>query len=213
MPTPTLVRAATVLACLFLAGCYKNAAPPADAPRAVISDLAEGATPLAEMPPLTATHTISSAADSAITFTGYGKIAGEQSGRFEVFSGQVVYDAASPDTTQAEIKVDTASAKTDMEIITDNLKGRHFFEPDRHGEAIFRLTSFASSTATGILQLHGETKQVSFPATITQDGATLRISAQFLLNRRPFKLDYQLKGDRFIYDDVLVKIDVSAKPV
>jgi polyisoprenoid-binding protein YceI len=211
--------------CLAAAGCYKYSAPPTDLPRAVIADVPpapEGAPPAPAPPAFTATHTIAAAEDSSITFTGYGKIAGEQSGLFEKFSGEIAFNPAAPEATQGEVRVDTGSVKADLRVITENLRGNPeedkpaYFDPERHGEAVFTLTALQPSgngyTATGVLRLHGETRQVTVPVALTADAGNVRITSEFLLDRRPFKLDYRLKGDRFIHDEVLVKIDLLAKP-
>jgi polyisoprenoid-binding protein YceI len=70
----------------------------------------------------------------------------------------------------------------------------------------------ATHTITGNLELRGVTKQISFPATIRVATGAVDVNAEFAINRKDFGLSYPGKADDLIRDDVLVKLDVHAKP-
>jgi polyisoprenoid-binding protein YceI len=63
---------------------------------------------------------------------------------------------------------------------------------------------------TGNLTLHGITKSISFPATITVAGDTVNADATFSINRKDFSINYPGKVDDVIRDDVLVKLTIHA---
>jgi len=64
---------------------------------------------------------------------------------------------------------------------------------------------------TGNLELHGVTKSITFPATITVQGDTVAVKAEFAINRKDFGIVYPGKPDDLIKDDVLLRLNISAK--
>ena len=69
----------------------------------------------------------------------------------------------------------------------------------------------ATDTVTGDLELHGEKKSISFPATITVTADGVSGTAEFSINRKDFKIVYPGKPDDLIKDDVAIKLAIRAK--
>ena len=69
-----------------------------------------------------------------------------------------------------------------------------------------------STNVTGNLDLHGVTKQISFPAAIEIDADEIRASSEFAIKRFDFDIVYPGKAEDLIRDDVLVKLNLVAAP-
>jgi hypothetical protein len=52
---------------------------------------------------------------------------------------------------------------------------------------------------------------VTFPATISLNGDTTNVDAEFAINRREFSLNYPGKPNDLIRDDVVIKLTIRAK--
>jgi polyisoprenoid-binding protein YceI len=70
----------------------------------------------------------------------------------------------------------------------------------------------ATHTVTGTLDLHGVKKSITFPATISVSPEAVTVKAEFALNRKDFNIVYPGKPDDLIRDEVVLKLDVTAKP-
>jgi polyisoprenoid-binding protein YceI len=84
----------------------------------------------------------------------------------------------------------------------------------------FPTASFASTkiekaaadyTVTGNLTLHGVTKSISFPASITAGSTDASVRAEFGINRKDFGIVYPGMPDDLIQDQVLLQIDLKAQ--
>jgi polyisoprenoid-binding protein YceI len=64
---------------------------------------------------------------------------------------------------------------------------------------------------TGNLELHGVTKSITFPATITVQGDAVTVKADFAINRKDFGIVYPGKPDDLIKDEVLLKLNIAGK--
>ena len=193
---------------LLAAAC---ADPAADAPQAEVSEPAPEAAPAAE-PAAATVYMLSD--DSTIGFVG-SKITGSHEGGFESFEGKVSVTGDTPESASVEVTIDTTSLWADDERLTGHLKSADFFEVETYPTATFTSTSIAANddgtyTMTGNLDLHGVTKQISFPASIdlTEDGFTA--NAEFAIKRFDFNIVYPGKPDDLIRDDVLIKLDLRS---
>jgi len=152
---------------------------------------------------------------STISFVG-SKVTGSHDGGFRQFSGEIKVDGGKI-LAGSEIRIDMDSTWSDNDRLTGHLKSADFFEVETYPESTFTVTSVVSAgaehTVTGNLTLHGVTKSISFPAEIqlTDEAVTLR--AEFAINRKDFDIHYPGRPDDLIRDNVVIKLDVSAKPV
>ena len=153
--------------------------------------------------------------NSKIEFIG-SKVTGKHNGSFGDFSGQVDY-AGTPENSRVNITIKTESITTDTPDLTKHLKTADFFDVAKYPEATFVSTAIkpggengASHTVTGNLTLHGVTKAVTFPATIsvTPDAAT--VESSFSINRKDFGINYAGAADNLIRDDVVLALHIRA---
>lgn len=194
----------------ILGGCAAD--PAADAPAAQVSSPA--AETAAETPADASTTVYALADDSTIGFIG-SKVTGSHEGGFHGFDGEITVADGSVEGSSIAVNIDVDSMWTDSERLTGHLKSADFFDAENHPTASFTSTGIAANgdgsyTVSGNLDLHGVTKQISFPATIalTDDGFTA--NAEFSIKRFDFGIEYAGKADDLIRDDVLIKLDLRS---
>lgn len=205
---------------LVLAGCARD--PAKDAPAAAVSSptSAMAATP-APMSPDTAMAAgeklVIDPATSKINWTG-SKVTGSHPGGFKTFSGTITLVDNKPEASKVEVTIDTNSLWTDAEKLAGHLRSKDFFEVEKYPTATFVSTSItpnatagATHTIKGNLTLHGVTKEIAFPATITVDAKEVTAKSKFSLKRTDFGIVYTGKADDLIREDVLMELDLVAK--
>ena len=155
--------------------------------------------------------------NSKIEFIG-SKVTGSHNGSFEKFNGEIHYANNDPAQSHVAITIDATSVKTDDPKLTEHLKSADFFDVAKYPDAKFESTTIkaggekgATHTVTGNLTLHGVTKSITFPATISVTGDTATVDAQFAINRKDFGINYPGAQDNLIRDDVVMKLTIRAK--
>ncbi|MFO0910662.1 MAG: YceI family protein [Isosphaeraceae bacterium] len=153
---------------------------------------------------------------SKVEFVG-SKVTGNHAGGFKMFSG---FAALSEDLKSLEtvsVTIDMKSTWSDNDKLTEHLKNADFFDVTKFPESTFRSTEIkaggekgASHTLTGNLTLHGVTKSISVPATITLSDQGAKLASEFAINRKDFGISYPGKADDLIRDDVLIKLELTA---
>ena len=194
---------------LLAIGC---ANPAADAPDAVVEEPAAEAETNTEERVQADVYPLS--ADSTIGFVG-AKITRSHEGGFTSFEGSVSVVGGKAEGSSVELVIDTTSLWTDTERLTGHLKSADFFDVETYPTASFKSTEITANddgsyTMTGNFDLHGVTKQISFPADIevVNDGFTA--TADFSINRMDFGIVYPGKADDLIRDEVLIKFDLRS---
>lgn len=195
---------------LLLAACSN---PAADKPAAEVSE------PVAETAP-----TPSSESGTAYTFSNEGstvgfvgsKVTGSHDGGFNTFSGQFNVVGGQAEGSSVEVHIDATSLWSDNDQLTGHLKSADFFDVETFGTATFVSTGIAAlegddgnHTITGNLELHGVTKQISFPATVAMTEGGFSAQAEFSVMRFDFGLEYPGKADDLIRDEVVIKFDLN----
>ncbi|HEX7859535.1 MAG TPA: YceI family protein [Verrucomicrobiae bacterium] len=213
----------SVLAILLLAGC---ADPAENVPKASVStnstasaDAASSAGDGAKAA-ATASNPAAGAKAYAITpenskveFTG-SKVTGKHDGGFKQLQGEV--HVAGTAVQHAKVTIQTDSLHSDNDRLTGHLKSPDFFDTAKYPTAVFETTSItgsgANATVKGKLTLHGETKEISFPANIEVKDDAVTVKAEFSINRHDFNMKYAGKADDLIRDMVVLRLDVKATP-
>lgn len=166
--------------------------------------------------PAGATSYVINPQNSKIEWTG-SKVTASHDGSFTGFSG--VLDLVNGNITKGRVSVDidTATITVSPDRLSGHLKSPDFFDVEKFPKASFDSTAVkeggdhgATHTVTGNLTLHGVTKSITFPATITAAGDTVNASAVFSINRKDFGLAYPGKADDLIRDDVVIKLTSRA---
>jgi polyisoprenoid-binding protein YceI len=130
-------------------------------------------------------------------------------GTFEQLSGTAVLEHGK--LTSVQLAIDTRSVSTEIGRLTNHLKSPDFFDVNTYPEATFQSTSIQEEgdgrvTVTGDLTLHGVTKEVSFPATVSTDEG-LKLDAEFSIDRTEFGMDYSVDK---VVADVALKVSVDS---
>lgn len=152
--------------------------------------------------------------NSGIDFEGY-KVTGPHVGGFGKFVGTVTIPDGDIEQARIRVEIDMTSTYSDNPDLTDRLLGKDFFEIETYPNASFVSTNielFPDGTygVTGNLELHGITKGITFPASITLEGGTLRAEAEFTINRFDWDITYEGMADDLIRKDVLIVFEIEA---
>jgi polyisoprenoid-binding protein YceI len=153
--------------------------------------------------------------NSKIEFIG-SQVAGRHEGSFQKFNGEIDY-TGQPETSHVNVTIDTSSLIADDPKLTEHLKTADFFEVAKYPTATFVSTAIkpggdkgASHTVTGNLTMHGVTKSVMFPATITATADAINVDANFSINRRDFNINYAGPANNLVRDDVVLTLKINA---
>jgi polyisoprenoid-binding protein YceI len=154
--------------------------------------------------------------NSTIEFVA-SKVTGSHNGSFKDFAGIVDY-AGQPENSRVKIDIQANSVSTDTDQLTNHLKTPDFFDVAKFPRATFESTQIktggdkgASHTVTGNFTLHGVTKSISFPATITAANDALTVESTFSINRKDFGLNYAGAADNLIRDEVVMALHIKAE--
>ena len=153
--------------------------------------------------------------NSKIEFTG-SQVAGAHNGSFQKFSGEVDY-TGNPETSSVSVTIDMSSLNADDPQLTAHLKTPDFFDVAKNPTTKFVSTAIkaggekgASHTITGNLTMHGVTKSVTFPATITATADAVNVDSTFTINRKDFGITYAGPTNNLIRDGVVLTLKVHA---
>ena len=188
--------------------------PAKDLPRA--QDSNEQTTPA--LPTQTdAAITYSFLEGSTIGFTG-SKVTGSHDGGFKSFGGSFALNGEQLVGEDNQIVIQMDSLWSDNNRLTGHLKSPDFFEVETYPEASFKLTAAiegldkAAYTLTGNFTLHGVTKRITFPATITHEDDNIRLKSEFVIQRNDYGIVYPGKANDLIRDEVVIRLDMIAAP-
>ena len=205
-----LTLVVTILTALMLVSACHD--PSADKSKAVTGEAAPVASP-----PATARGQkyVITPQNSKIEFMA-SKVTGSHNGSFGDFSGEVNFNGT-PEQSHVNITIKSDSITTDTPDLTKHLKTADFFDVAKYPEATFVSTAIkaggengASHTVTGNLTMHGVTKSVTFPATITVTPDVATVESTFAINRKDFALNYPGAPDNAIRDNVVLTLHVRA---
>ncbi len=158
-------------------------------------------------------------ASSSIKTVG-AKVTGDHTLDFKKFEGKIDVKAGQPAAIDFTLQMGEFTTDIDNEEMSakfiGHMKSADFLDAEKFPTATFKSTKIeAGSTAAGTHQIEGEmtlrgvTKTISFPATLTLDGAKASGKAEFTINRKDFGIVYAGKADDLIKDDVLLKLDLN----
>ncbi len=147
---------------------------------------------------------------STFGFVG-AKLTGEHEGGFTGYEGSVVLDEGGQ-VVGTSFTISLGTVFTDAEKLTKHLMKPDFFDVEQFGSARFASADIQSAgdahTVSGVLDLHGITKTLSFPAKIDVAEESVHVTAEFDLNRQDFGISYPGKPDDLIKDQVKIKLDL-----
>jgi polyisoprenoid-binding protein YceI len=193
---------------LVVAGC-KN--PGAEVTAASVEPAAEAkeAEPAGAAP--TAGVLAINPSNSKIEFVG-AKITASHPGGFTDFAGTL--ELGDPlEKSAISVTIQTASLYADKEKLTKHLKSADFFDVEKFPTATFRSTEIRKEgdghVISGDLTLHGVTRQISFPASVSASETQVSAAAEFSINRQDFGIAYPGMPDDLIRDLVVIKLSLQ----
>lgn len=153
--------------------------------------------------------------NSKIGFVG-SKVTGSHIGGFKTFSGHFTVKDGAPVGNDHKVVIEMESTFSDAEKLTGHLKSPDFFDVEKFPQSTFDVTELKKDsdtqyTVSGNFTLHGVTKNISFPATVTTASETVKINSKFDINRKDFGIVYPGKTDDLIRDEVIIELDLEAK--
>jgi polyisoprenoid-binding protein YceI len=151
-----------------------------------------------------------------VQFVG-SKVTRSHDGQFNQFTGTIDLAPERLEASRVHIDIDMDSVTTDTERLTQHLKSSDLFDVARFPRATFESTEIraagtggATHTITGNLTLHGQTRAITFPATIAVTPTEVTATSEFAINRRDFGIVYPGMPDDLIRDNVVIRLNVRA---
>lgn len=153
---------------------------------------------------------------SSVGFIG-AKLTGDHKGGFDKFSGSAT--VAGGKLVSMSIVIEMGSMTSDAADLTGHLMSPDFFNVAEHPQAKFDSLSVTEKTGdqgatheiAGNLEMKGQAKKVTFPATLEVSDAGVHGKAEFSINRKDWGIDYPGKPDDLIKDDVALILDLNFK--
>jgi polyisoprenoid-binding protein YceI len=215
--TRTIVSALTLsFALTSIAACPKSEVD--DKPKAKVEEAGKTDKAEEKQPPTDAkaeAKTLSLATEgSKVGFIG-AKVTGDHKGNFAKFSGTATLEGDK--VSAMEITVDIASMTSDAEDLTKHLLGVDFFDVEQYPQAKFTSLSItekageggATHEVVGNLELKGQAKKITFPATLQVADGSVHGTAAFSIDRKQWGITYPGKPDDLIKDDVALELELK----
>lgn len=157
------------------------------------------------------------------------KVGGEHSGEISIQSGSLTLHAGK--LAGVEVTMDMNSITcTDIEDeeynakLVGHLKNDDFFSTDAHPTAHFKSTAVklvdeatGKYEVTGDMTIKGKTNSETVTVYVKTENGEVKASAEFNIDRTKYGVEYGSKsifdnlGDKFIYDEFKITMDVVAK--
>lgn len=164
---------------------------------------------------------IANISESTIEWKGF-KPTGTHNGTINLTSG--VFSTNDGKLHSGTFLIDMASLKDadGSERLEGHLKSGDFFDVEKFPDAVFEITGSedkdGKTLLSGNLTMKGVKNNISFPVTISDAEDMMKITSDaFTIDRSKWNIQYGSKsffddlGDKFINDDIELKISVKAK--
>lgn len=153
--------------------------------------------------------------NSTVGFTG-SKVTGSHNGGFNKVKGHFSVKEGALSGNDHQVVIEMDSLWADAEKLTGHLKSADFFDVEKYPEATFVATSLNKKSenaydVSGNFTLHGKTKNITFPATVTENGDLVKIDAKFNINREDFGIVYPGMQDDLIRNEVVIELKLEVK--
>ncbi|WP_298265564.1 YceI family protein [uncultured Lutibacter sp.] len=161
--------------------------------------------------------------NSKITWKGY-KPTGSHEGTIKLQSGSLI--KAGGVISEGVFTADMTSIKDadGSARLEGHLKSADFFEVETFPTATFKISNVTTNDTsnkawiTGEMTIKGITKEIKFPATISNSDETITITSEtFQINRAEFNVKYKSKTffndlkDKFVNDEFDLQVTIVAK--
>ncbi|SEQ41443.1 Polyisoprenoid-binding protein YceI [Hyunsoonleella jejuensis] len=175
----------------------------------------------------TAVKYVADAESSSIEWKGF-KPTGTHNGTIKLSSGVVnvsdgAVESGSFIVDMGSINVLDIPAEDEQNgKLAGHLKSADFFDVEQFPNAAFEITGISEvegkTMLSGNLTLKDVKNNITFPVTVSENGETMTLSSEtFTIDRSKWNVQYGSKsffdnlGDKFINDDIELKVNVTAK--
>ncbi len=160
---------------------------------------------------------------SAVAFSVKHMVVNTVHGRFNDWSGQILYDDKDVSKSSVNVVIKTASINTDNPQRDGHLKSADFLDAQKYPEITFQSKSVEKTgdgfIAHGLLTIRGVSKNVDLPfklnGPISVGGnGLLGAEASLTINRQDFGVSWSKSldgGGLVVANDVKIDINVEAK--
>ena len=135
---------------------------------------------------------------------------------FKSWQANIAFDPADLAHARAVVTIDLSSETSDSVDNDDGLKGPEGFSIGQFPSAKFETSGFTSKggkayVATGRLTLHGATRPVTLPFTLTINGGTAHMTGKAVVLRTDFGLGQgEWSGPTPVAHEVTITVDLTA---
>ncbi|WP_203256839.1 YceI family protein [Hyunsoonleella ulvae] len=170
---------------------------------------------------------VADASASTIEWKGF-KPAGTHNGVVNLESGVINMNGSDvesgsflADMTSITVLDIPADKKGNADLV-GHLKSPDFFDVENHANAAFEITGLSDAEGktmlSGNLAIKGIKQNITFPVSVTTAEDTITLTSEaFTIDRTKWDIKYKSKsifgdlGDKFINDDIELKINITAK--
>ena len=144
-------------------------------------------------------------------------------GKFNEFSGTILYDGQDITQSSVSVTLKAASIDTGVEQRDADLRSANFFDGARFPEVTFKSTRIEKRgegyVALGTLTMHGVAKEVALPFSITGTikdpwgKQRMGVEASLTINRQDWGIAYSQtldSGGLIVGNDVKIELNVEA---
>lgn len=144
-------------------------------------------------------------------------------GKFTDFAITLNHDEKDVTKSSVSVVIKTTSVDTGIERRDAHLRNADFFDVERFPEITFKSERIEKKgnqlIAHGPLTMHGVTKQIALPFTITgtfkhpaNNKTSIGYSAKMVLNRRDYGINYARQDNpTFLGDEITVEIELVTR--
>lgn len=147
---------------------------------------------------------------SKVEFIG-AKVTADHKGGFKSIKGSAVLGEKG-EIAGVNLQIDMTSVYADefpySEKFVEHLRDEDFFHVEKYPTASFNSTKIEGNKVTGIFDMRGVQKEITFDATMT-NAEPYGLKAEFKINRKLWGIEYAGKADNLIKDDVAIIADLQ----
>jgi len=150
--------------------------------------------------------------NTTIEWVGAKPDKSEHKGSFKELEGTATVSGQDAKTLKLDLTIKTESITSDNEKLTAHLKAPDFFSVKKYPKATFKSSGIHETDEgyeiTGDLTLLAKKKSVTFPADVTVTGESLKVEAEFDIDRTAFGMNY---GEGQINKEVALKVKLETE--
>lgn len=139
-----------------------------------------------------------------------------ESGVFNVKDGAIESGTFLIDMNSIVVEDIPAEDEGNAKLLS-HLKSDDFFGVEAYPSAAFEVTGFSEGKLSGNLKIKDKSNNITFPVTVNEVDGTVTITSEvFTIDRSKWDIKYKSKsffedlGDKFINDDIEIKINIKA---